>query len=205
MKQLKEFISEKLHIGKAKTYKYFPKTIKELRDIIKDKLEETKTNPIDLSDINIDKFNDFSNLFQDLDPYEVNFDWDVSKIKNMSNMFANCPNLQCDISKWNVSNVIDMSGMFYKCKKFNSDISNWDVSKVKRMNSMFCGCIEFNQDLSSWDVFNVKDMERMFYNCKSLKQNFSEWEVNDLTDFDYMFKNSGVDIKQWPVWYGEDE
>lgn len=205
MKQLKEFISEKLHIGKAKTYKYFPKTTKELRDIIKNKLEEAKTNPIDLSDINIDKFTDFSDLFKDLDPYEVNFGWDVSKIKYMNNMFADCSNLQCDISKWNVSNVIDMAGMFYKCKKFNSDISNWDVSKVKRMNSMFSGCIEFNQDLSSWDVFNVKDMERMFYNCKNLKQNFSEWEVNDLVDSDYMFKNSGVDIKQWPVWYGEDE
>ena len=77
MKQLKEFISEKLHIGKAKTYKYFPKTIKELRDIIKNKLDEAKTKPIDLSDINIDKFynrrdQDIQAIAEELEYYRKN-------------------------------------------------------------------------------------------------------------------------------------
>ena len=41
---------------------------------------------------------------------------------------------------WNVSNVKNMSNMFYGCKSFNQDISSWDVSNVTNMGSMFENC-----------------------------------------------------------------
>ena len=44
-----------------------------------------------------------------------------------------------DISKWDVSNVKDMSDMFW-VSNFNGDISSWDVSNVKDMSDMFDGC-----------------------------------------------------------------
>lgn len=42
-------------------------------------------------------------------------------------MFRNCPNFSGNLSKWNVSKVWNMSFMFANTYRFNSDISNWDV------------------------------------------------------------------------------
>ena len=36
-----------------------------------------------------------------------------------------------DISKWNVSNVRDMSDMFYDAKSFNQPIGDWGVSRLR--------------------------------------------------------------------------
>ena len=57
----------------------------------------------------------------------------------MSYLFQNT-NFNGNISKWNVSNVKDMSNMFSGCESFNYDISNWDVSNVKNMHHMFFRC-----------------------------------------------------------------
>ena len=52
--------------------------------------------------------------------------WNVSKVENMSSMFYECKNFNCDLSKWNVSNVFDINDMFYDCIKFNCDLSMWE-------------------------------------------------------------------------------
>ena len=38
----------------------------------------------------------------------------------MYSMFWNCENFNSDLSKWDVSNVKDMSDMFYKCKSLKN-------------------------------------------------------------------------------------
>ena len=138
MKSLTHYIQEKLLIKKSK-YNYFPKTKKELKDIILKRIKDEGTD-VDLNNI------------------------DVSKITDMSSLF-NGTDFNGDISKWDVSNVTNMRSMFYKCEKFNSDISNWNVSNVTDMTSMFNGCKSFNQDISKWDVSKVKEDYFMFSNC----------------------------------------
>ena len=122
MKSLTRYIQEKLVIKKH-NYKYFPKTKEELKDLIKQRIEQ-EGNEVDLNDI------------------------DVSKIKNMSELFYGL-NFNCDISNWNVSNVTNMKAMFYGCEKFNQDISKWNVSNVTEMRNMFYYCTSFNQDISN--------------------------------------------------------
>ncbi|MFV0553610.1 MAG: BspA family leucine-rich repeat surface protein [Mangrovibacterium sp.] len=121
-------------------------------------------------------------------------DWDVSQVKDMSNMFAQAAAFNQDLSRWNVgqvksmakmfyvasafdnggealgwgsrtSRVTDMSYMFFSAKAFNQDLSNWDVSKVEKMNCMFNGAAAFNQDVSDWDVSEVKNMFAMFFSA----------------------------------------
>ena len=143
MKSLSSYIQEKLIIKKNKNnnnYKYFPKTKKELRDIILQRIE-AEGNKVDLNDIDVSEITDMSELFK-----ETNFNG--------------------DISKWDVSNVTNMRAMFYICESFNQDISTWDVSNVTNMDSMFLWCEEFNQDISSWDVSKVKYFNSIFYNCE---------------------------------------
>ena len=108
MKSLKTYIQEKLVIKKGNTieeYKYFPKTKKELKEIINKRIE-SEGNEVDLNDI------------------------DTSNVTDMSHLFERT-NFNGDISNWNVSNVTNMCGMFFRCKIFNQDISSWHVSNVK--------------------------------------------------------------------------
>ena len=119
------------------SYKYFPKTKRELQDIILQRIKD-EGNKVDLNDI------------------------DVSNITDMSSLFLGT-DFNGDISKWDVSNVKNMYGMFYKCTNFNKDISAWDVSKVTNMNCMFYKCETFNQDISCWDVSGVKNNNFIFY------------------------------------------
>ena len=142
MKSLSSYIQEKLIIKKSKSnsYKYFPKTKKELKDIINKRIKQ-EGNEVDLNDIDVSKITDMSELFRETD-------------------------FNGDISKWDVSNVTNMRSMFYLCESFNQDISSWDVSKVTNMSAMFYGCKSFNQDISSWDVSKVTNMSNMFSGCK---------------------------------------
>ena len=138
MKSLKSYIQEKLIIKKI-NYNYFPETKKELKTIIKQRIEQEGPE-VDLNDI------------------------DVSKIKDMSDLFYGL-NFNCDISNWNVSNVTNMRKTFLDCKSFNQDISGWNVSNVEDMSWMFFDCENFNQDISNWNTSKVKNKDRMFDNC----------------------------------------
>ena len=113
MKSLTHYIQEKLIIKKNK-YKYFPKTKKDLQDIIEKRIKK-EGNEVDLNDIDVSNITDMSSLFE-----ETNFNG--------------------DISKWDVSNVTDMTCMFSNCFKFNQDISNWDVTNVSSWFYMFSHC-----------------------------------------------------------------
>ena len=141
MKSLSSYIQEKLIIKKSKSnsYKYFPKTKKELKDIINKRIKQ-EGNEVDLNDIDVSKITDMSELFIETDFNGDISGWDVSNVTNMNTMFAWCEAFNQDISNWDVSNVTNMNAMFYGCKSFNQDISSWDVSKVKNMNNVFNDC-----------------------------------------------------------------
>ena len=142
MKTLTEHINEALKIGKNlsewSAYSCQPKTKKELKEIVKDRIRKQGTK-CDLNDI------------------------DVSLIEDMSMLFEESE-FNGDISKWNVSKVENMSLMF-SYSKFNGDISKWDVSNVKYMDYMFNES-NFNGDISKWNVSKAEDMSGMFYELK---------------------------------------
>ena len=150
MKTITKYITEKLKIGKSnKPYNTCqPKDKAELKEILKERLTQDKD--ADLNDIDVSKITDMYNLFEDLDPHNIDIsEWNVSNVTNMNGMFFDCENFNCDLSKWDVSKVNDMSGMFHDCKNFNSDLSKWDVSNVKHMNAIFKGCNSL-KNIPSW-------------------------------------------------------
>ena len=164
MKSLSQFISEKLIIKKRK-YNYFPKTTRELKNIVKQRIKD-EGNEVDLNDIDVSKITDMSDLFDRITYFNGDVsDWDVSNVEDMFCMFNGCENFNQDISNWNVSNVKNMSWMFSKCKSFNQNIFNWDVSNVTGMDYMFYDCNNFNQDISGWDVSKVKNNYETFKYC----------------------------------------
>ena len=113
-----------------------------------------------------------------------------------------------DINTWNVSAIKDMSNLFSGKTTFNSDISNWDVSNVTNMQNMFSGASLFNQNINTekitaensstgqlytaWDVSNVKIMSSMFENANFFNGDISNWNVSTVTDMTNMFLNTDV-------------
>ena len=91
MKSLPYYIQEKLLIRKNKHYNYFPKTKRELQNIINHRIEN-EGSEVDLNDI------------------------DVSNITDMYSMFYGCKAFNQDISSWDVSNVKDKDDMFHSCQ-----------------------------------------------------------------------------------------
>ena len=206
MKSLNQYIKEKLIINRDyRDNVIVVKSFDDLRKIIKDRYDKlgpgTKQDPIDFNDIDVTNLNTFSNdkgkgIFQGTKFKYIDISyWDVSNVKSMYCMFAECDELESagDLSDWDVSKVTNMSSMFYSCKKFNQDISDWDVSKVTSMSNMFCGCNSFNQDISDWDVSSVTNMEYIFYNCKSFNQDLSGWNVSNVRhNNDHIFHNCPI-------------
>ena len=132
---------------------------------------------------------------------------DLSRVNNMSEMFAYCTSLVGTLAfqNWDVSNVIDMSEMFRSAGSFNQEIGNWNVGNVTNMGSMFGGVTSFNQDIGYWDTSNVKSMYGMFSNALSFNQNIGSWDVGSVTSMGTMFyMYNGVaafnqDIGKWDV------
>ena len=122
MKTINQYIQEKFIISKNTkliTYKYFPKTKEELREILEKRLLEDKN--ADLNDIDVSKITDMSDLFFRLDPHNIDIsEWDVSKVENMSYMFFGCRNFNSNLSKWKVSKWKDTSYMFFGCKSLKN-------------------------------------------------------------------------------------
>ena len=184
MKQIKNYINEKLHITSKQQYTCQPTTKDELREIIIQRIKDDGPD-CDLNDIDVSKITDMSWLFDasygTSTGNEIFSDfngdvsmWNVSSVKNMFCMFRWCKQFNCDISRWNVSNVEDMDAMFVYCEQFNCDLSKWNVSKVEYMSNMFNRCKKFNCDLSDWDVSNVKNMKYAFYLCPTHPKWYNE-------------------------------
>ena len=74
----------------------------------------------------------------------------------MSRLFYDVKSFNEDISRWDVSNVRDMSDMFQGATSFNRDISKWEVSSVSNMNNMFRNAASFKQNLCGARWVNSK-------------------------------------------------
>ena len=136
------------NISSFSTYSCKPRTKKELKKIIDERISKEGPN-CDLNDIDVSLIEDMSYLFYKLDFNGDISNWDVSNVKSMMGMFLYSP-FNGDISKWNVSRVSKMSGMFLG-SKFNNDISKWDTSSVINMTRMFESS-KFNHDISKWVI-----------------------------------------------------
>ena len=207
MKDVAKIVKSHLNEGtNLNKYNYFPKTKKELKNIIKQKIQDEGPNA-NLNDINVSEITDMSYLFARI-PNVGNIhieDWDVSNVENMKCMFWNCENFNSDLSQWDVNNVKDMSYMFEFCKKFNSDLSQWDVNNVENMSSMFYNCRNFNSDLSRWDVSNVEIMNYIFYNCVKFNGDLSNWDVSNVQNMNGIFHNTKLEkIGNLPSWLKND-
>jgi len=131
-------------------------------------------------------------------PYE----WDISEITDMSNLFMLLIKTKedCDkfrfIERWDVSHVTNMNNMFYQCNNLQLDLSGWNVSNVTNMKNMFAHCTNMfhNCGLYNWNVSNVTDMSSMFNSATNFNNDIDNWDVSNVENMNNMFQ--GVDLKR---------
>ena len=105
----------------------------------------------------------------------------TERATNLSYMFAQCSLTSLDLSDWDVSKVKDMSYMFYNCPNLEElHIENWTGSGVYALNKtdqMFANCTNVQAIWSSrWlDWLRkppfpplIDSSTNMFYNCTKL-------------------------------------
>lgn len=102
------------------------------------------------------------------------------------------------IGQWDVSHVKDFSDIFYHVPTFNDDIREWDVSNAEIMTSMFEGARCFNQDISSWNTSKVIIMDRMFFRATSFDQDVSTWNIPNVLRMTSMFKDATAYNERFP-------
>ena len=113
---------------------YHPKTNEELRKLLGHLFVE-RGKDADLNDIDVSNITDMSNLFKNLNPPNIDIRyWDVSNVENMSYMFSGCTKFTGKgLGNWNPIKCKNMTCMFYDCSNFDCDLSDWDVRNVKMM------------------------------------------------------------------------
>ncbi len=84
----------------------------------------------------------------------------ISKVKDMSNMFTGQWFNSLDLSKWNTENVTDMSYMFAGINANKLDLSNFKMAKVQNDENMF----GYSEDINA-DTENC-NRSAVFYNTK---------------------------------------
>ena len=196
-------VNNKMHA----LYRYFPKTKKELVEIIKAEVEKKGWN-CSINHIDVSQITDMSYLFSN-DPYsgyelgEFNGDisrWNVSNVTTTRGMFKGAESFNQPIGNWDVSNVVDMCGMFARAISFNQPIGDWNVSNVTNMEHTFFWTESFNQPIGDWNVSNVTTMRGMFYLAESFNQPIGDWDVSNVTDMQSMFYDAdsfNQDLSKW--------
>ena len=140
-------IAERLVINKNFTNGIItPKTKSELSDIIENRIKQNLNKDLDLSDIDISNIDDLSGIFEYVDVKTINVSgWNTSHVKNMKDMFANCPKLKdiIGIENFKFDSCENMSYMFAQSKKLNiSDkIEDWKINKEQTsISAMLWSC-----------------------------------------------------------------
>jgi surface protein len=93
------------------------------------------------------------------------------------------------IGDWDVSRVTDMSGLFADWADFNQPIGNWDTSRVTDMSRMFANATAFNQPLT-WDVRSVVSLYAMFRNATSFNSPIVLRRTGGVVNMSSMFEGA---------------
>lgn len=164
---------------------YKPENKTELQTLVNDE-------NINLGNIDTSLISDMSELFKNSKRKDFNGieTWNVSNVKDMSFMFANCIYFNQPLYKWDTSNAENMSNMFNKASSFNQNINSWNVSNVKNMNSLFRNARSFNQPLNKWNTSNTESMNYMFDGAYLFNQDLNNWNVDKVKYMFFLFHNA---------------
>ena len=143
----------------------------------------------------------------------ANWEWDLTRVNNVGNMFFGCTVFDADLSKFKIHTINNggassLQAMFNSCTLFNNggnpDIANWDTSNVTTFSQTFYHADIFNQNLGNWDTSNATNFYR-FFRQSSFNNGGSDsiiyWDTSNVTTFYECFYQTPFNhpIGSWDV------
>lgn len=115
--------------------------------------------------------------------------YDFTAIKDASNLFYNCANLDTIYGTLDCTNITDMNNMFNCCYKlilynYNNTLTN--THNVTNMRSMFNQCRRLNIT-PNIDYSGCDNMSYMYAYCSDLQSTVGDINSYNATDFNNMF------------------
>ena len=123
--------------------------------------------------------------------------WNTSNVEDMSYLFYCTEMKEFNLSKWDVSKVKNMENMFQSCEHVKSiNLKGWDTSNVTDMEYMLAFCDELTDvDVSGFDTSSLQNIGYMFKSSKSIKS-------LDLSNFDLSKLSSETNGQTKELVYG---
>lgn len=160
MKNINQYIIEKLKIRKSKNQTIVVKDNKEFEKVLTDYITTLADNVeihLDLQHIDISElkrldapFHNISKIYK----YKIKSidvtGWDTSNIESMYALFYDLKNCEkiIGIEDWEISNVTNMWAMFAFCKNLKLNLTHWDISDLCNTNLIVDNApgVKLNQD-----------------------------------------------------------
>ena len=125
----------------------------------------------------------------------------------MENAFRNCSNFNQPIGKWDVSSVRQFSQMLNGCTNFNQDLGNWNIENVTPFLTLFKSASNLNASfVENWNVTNAcTNLNEMFRGVGIIgTTDINHWDVSNVTTFRGCFRDTDFngDITGWNVGSG---
>lgn len=230
MKSISTYISEKLYISKSKKSNFFvPNSMDDLVDEIIRRIQDTKTDTLDLSYIDCNNLINLENLFRDVYKKLNNglgmsnikiidvSDWNVSSISNFEYCFTRLDTIEYieGLNTWDMSNANTINGMFSNCRQLKElDLSGWELHLSeketfghKTIEAIFLSChsLEKITGLEKWTFGKAHTLKSIFKGCKRLTtiDGIENWNISNIKNIYGMFENmeslTKLDLSKWDV------
>lgn len=136
------------------------------------------------------------------------WNWNVSKVTDMSSFLRGCENLttvDLDLARAGGEITVNNLNNFYtSCRKLtNVSMTNWKANNITSVNTMFYDCkILASVTMSNWEVEKITTLERMLADREKLTTvNMSGWKAPNLSYIQSVFSNSqeliSVNMSGW--------
>ena len=157
MKNINQYIIEKLKIRKSKQQTIVVKDNKEFEKVLTDYITVTDNVEIHL---------DLQHI-------------DISELKRLDAPFHNISKIykykikSINVTGCNTSNIESMYALFYDLKNCEQiiGIEDWDISNVRNMWAMFAFCKKLKLDLTHWDISDLCNTNLINDNAPGVKLN----------------------------------
>ena len=141
---------------------------------------------MDINNWNLSNLKNASNMFQNFNNGNKYMDLsvlDFSSVTNVIHMFNNSDVNYLDVRNINLTGTNSYSNLFYSCKGTELDLSNWDISKVTDIGYLL-GFSSFKKiNLTGWNTVNVKYMGSVFYYLSNLETLLiPDWDMTNATN-----------------------
>ena len=124
---------------------------------------------------------------------------DMSNVKSINYMFANCDKLETiNVSGWDIKSISELVGVFDNCKSLTliEGINTWNVQKVKNISYLFNECSSLKElVLSDWNLGKIKAdcTVKAFYNLNLLEVlDISNFSIDNVYSSDTFFGMSSL-------------